>query len=81
MPFIENGAEDLLKRLLPGWLTEALAQTPHELIVCYDFDEDSTLPALAAMPDRPPTVRLVRNSFGKGVANALIAGFARTHPR
>jgi dolichol-phosphate mannosyltransferase len=57
-------------------LTEALAQTPHELIVCYDFDEDSTLPALAAMPDRPPTVRLVRNSLGKGVANALIAGFA-----
>jgi dolichol-phosphate mannosyltransferase len=57
-------------------LTEALAQTPHELIVCYDFDEDSTLPALTAMSDRPPTVRLVRNSLGKGVANALIAGFA-----
>jgi dolichol-phosphate mannosyltransferase len=57
-------------------LTEALAQTPHELIVCYDFDEDSTLAALAAMPDRPSTVRLVRNSLGKGVANALIAGFA-----
>jgi dolichol-phosphate mannosyltransferase len=57
-------------------LTDALAQTPHELIVSYDFDEDSTLPALAAMPDRPPTVRLVRNSLGNGVANALIAGFA-----
>ncbi|KLO32782.1 glycosyltransferase [Mycobacterium haemophilum] len=57
-------------------LTEALAETPHELIVCYDYDEDSTLPALAAMPDRPTTVRLVRNSLGKGVANALIAGFA-----
>ncbi|OBI93921.1 glycosyltransferase [Mycobacterium sp. 1245805.9] len=56
-------------------LTEALADTPHELLVCYDFDEDSTLPALAAMPDRPATVRLVRNSLGKGVANALIAGF------
>jgi dolichol-phosphate mannosyltransferase len=57
-------------------LTEALADTPHELLVCYDFDEDTTLPALAAMPDRPATVRLVRNSLGKGVANALIAGFA-----
>ena len=44
--------------------------------MCYDFDEDSTLPALAAMPDKPATVRLVRNSLGKGVANALIAGFA-----
>ncbi|OBA76663.1 glycosyl transferase [Mycobacterium sp. 1554424.7] len=56
-------------------LTEALADTPHELLICYDFDEDTTLPALAAMPDRPESVRLVRNSLGKGVANALIAGF------
>lgn len=57
-------------------LTEELAQAPHELLVCYDFDEDTTLAALAAMPDMPDTVRLVRNSIGKGVANALIAGFA-----
>ncbi|WP_205877811.1 glycosyltransferase [Mycobacterium camsae] len=57
-------------------LAETLADTPHEMLICYDFDEDTTLPALAAMPDRPPTVRLVRNSLGKGVANALIAGFA-----
>ncbi|MGV0516193.1 glycosyltransferase [Mycobacterium kansasii] len=57
-------------------LAEALADMPHELLVCYDFDEDTTLPALAAMPDKPATVRLVRNSIGKGVANALIAGFA-----
>jgi dolichol-phosphate mannosyltransferase len=57
-------------------LTAALADTPHELLICYDFDEDTTLPALAAMPDKPATVILVRNSLGKGVANALIAGFA-----
>ncbi|CAM4078751.1 Undecaprenyl-phosphate 4-deoxy-4-formamido-L-arabinose transferase [Mycobacterium basiliense] len=57
-------------------LTEALSELPHELLICYDFDEDTTLPALAAMPDKPATVRLIRNSIGKGVANALIAGFA-----
>ncbi|MEE6176560.1 glycosyltransferase [Mycobacterium sp. 050134] len=57
-------------------ISGALADIPHELLVCYDFDEDTTLPALDAMPDKPPTVRLVRNSLGKGVANALIAGFA-----
>lgn len=57
-------------------LALTLADTPHELLICYDFDADTTLPALAAMPDRPQTVRLVRNSLGKGVANALIAGFA-----
>jgi len=57
-------------------LSATLAGTPHEILVCYDFEEDDTLPALAAMPDRPSTVRLVRNTLGKGVANALIAGFA-----
>ncbi|MFV8315924.1 glycosyltransferase [Mycobacterium sp. 23] len=57
-------------------LNAALRDSPHELIICYDFDEDSTLPAIDAMPDRPATLRLVKNSLGKGVANALIAGFA-----
>jgi glycosyltransferase involved in cell wall biosynthesis/SAM-dependent methyltransferase len=57
-------------------LTEALADVSHELLVCYDFDEDSTLPALVAMRDKPATVRLVKNTLGKGVANALTAGFA-----
>jgi glycosyltransferase involved in cell wall biosynthesis/SAM-dependent methyltransferase len=87
-PTSETEAERLVSVVIPVYnegeniqvcirrVTEALADTPHELLVCYDFDKDSTLPALAAMPDRPPTVRLVRNSLGKGVANALIAGFA-----
>ena len=57
-------------------LAEELSDLPHELLVCYDFDEDTTLAALDAMPDKPATVRLVRNTIGKGVANALIAGFA-----
>src|SRR5947209_6612753 len=60
-------------------LTEALADTAHELLVCYDFDEDTTLPALAAMANKPATIRLVRNTLGKGVANALIAGVAAAH--
>jgi glycosyltransferase involved in cell wall biosynthesis len=53
-----------------------------ELLICYDFDGDDTLPALAALPaaDRAP-VRLVRNSLGKGVRNAIVAGFrAATAP-
>ena len=57
-------------------LAEELIDLPHELLVCYDFDEDTTLAALAAMPDKPANVRLIRNTLGKGVANALIAGFA-----
>jgi glycosyltransferase involved in cell wall biosynthesis len=48
----------------------------YELLVCYDMDEDSTLPALAALPaaGRPPVIRLVRNDLGRGVRYAIEAG-------
>ena len=56
-------------------LWKALEPHEHEILVCYDFDADSTIPAIAAMKDRPPSVRLVKNEFGRGAANALRAGF------
>jgi len=56
-------------------LWRALEPHEHEILVCYDFDADSTLPAIAAMKDRPPSVRLVKNEIGRGAANALRAGF------
>jgi dolichol-phosphate mannosyltransferase len=48
---------------------------PHETLIVYDFPEDSTLPAVAAMQPPPADVRLVHNTLGKGVLNALKAGF------
>jgi glycosyltransferase involved in cell wall biosynthesis len=57
---------------------KALAELPsgYELLVCYDFDGDSTLPALAAIPpaEKPPAVRLVKNDLGRGVRYAIEAG-------
>jgi glycosyltransferase involved in cell wall biosynthesis len=53
----------------------ALGVLPHELLVCYDFDQDTTLPAIEAMPDRPASLRLVKNDLGRGVLYALQAGF------
>lgn len=55
-------------------LAEALRGLDHEILVCYDFDEDKTLPAIAAMENKPATVKLVRNSLGRGVAFAIRAG-------
>jgi dolichol-phosphate mannosyltransferase len=56
----------------------ALRELPgnYELLVCYDFDGDSTLPALAALPadQKPASLRLVKNSLGKGVRYAIEAG-------
>lgn len=48
----------------------------YELLVCYDFEEDDTLPALAALPpeQKPANLRLVRNTLGKGVRYAIEAG-------
>jgi glycosyltransferase involved in cell wall biosynthesis len=48
---------------------------PHEILIVYDFPEDDTLPAIAAMAPPCPHVRLVHNTLGRGVLNALKAGF------
>lgn len=71
---VYNEAENIQTSLRGLW--DALKDLEHEILVCYDFDADTTLPAIAAMPDKPPTVRLVRNDIGRGAANALRAGFA-----
>jgi glycosyltransferase involved in cell wall biosynthesis len=55
---------------------EAHVREPHETLLVYDFPEDNTLPAVAAMRPPCPNVRLVHNTLGKGVLNALKAGFA-----
>src|SRR5262249_8502892 len=51
-------------------LSAALARLPHEILVVYDFPEDTTLAAIAVMPDAPASVRRVRNARGRGVAFA-----------
>ena len=71
---VYNEHDNIAACLLGLW--NALSGAPHEILVCYDFDEDTTLAAIAAMPDRPPTLRLVKNTIGRGAANALRAGFA-----
>ena len=56
----------------------ALASWPpgYELLVCNDFEGDSTLPALAALPaaDKPAALRLNKNDLGRGVRFAIEAG-------
>ncbi len=57
-------------------IERGLAGHAHEILVCYDMDEDTTLPAIGAMPDRPASVRLVKNTIGRGAPKAMRAGFA-----
>jgi len=54
---------------------ETVLGEPYEILLIYDYPEDNTLPAFAAMQPPCPAVRLVHNTLGRGVLNALRAGF------
>jgi glycosyltransferase involved in cell wall biosynthesis len=71
VPVYQEGAN------IEGFLRDAErhVQEPHEVVIVYDFPEDNTLPAIAAMQPPSPCVRLVQNTLGRGVLNALKAGF------
>ena len=53
-------------------------RTPHELVVVYDFDGDTTVPVIARLAGQIPGLRGLRNDLGRGVLNAMKAGIAGT---
>jgi glycosyltransferase involved in cell wall biosynthesis len=60
-------------------LVDAVEQhvaAPFRMLVVYDFDEDATLPVARELARTRPWLELVRNTLGRGPANALRAGFA-----
>jgi dolichol-phosphate mannosyltransferase len=56
----------------------AAVRTPHELVVVYDFDGDSTVPVIARLSGEVAGLRGLRNDLGRGVLNAMKAGIAGT---
>ena len=56
----------------------AAVMTPHELVVVYDFDGDTTVPVVARLAGEIPNLRGLRNDLGRGVLNAMKAGIAGT---
>lgn len=57
---------------------DAAISEPHETLIIYDFPEDNTIPAVQAMNPPSQSVRLVHNTLGRGVLNAIKAGFAES---
>jgi len=55
---------------------EALVETPHEVLVVYDFPEDTTVSEVRAMQEKNSNFRLVLNTLGPGIHNAFAAGIA-----
>ena len=50
------------------------AKTPFRVLICYDFDEDNTLPVLRRAKNLGFEIALVKNP-GSGVHRAIMAGF------
>jgi dolichol-phosphate mannosyltransferase len=49
-------------------------QTQHEVLLVYDFEEDTTLPVFRSSDHVRDNVRLVRNHMGTGVLSAMRTG-------
>jgi dolichol-phosphate mannosyltransferase len=74
LPVYNEGeaVEPVLRALSDG------VRTPHELVVVYDFDADTTVPVVARLASEIPGLRGLRNDLGRGVLNAMKAGIAGT---
>jgi dolichol-phosphate mannosyltransferase len=61
-----------------AFCAQALKMLPpgYELLVVYDFPEDNTLAALEKLPpeSKPPIIRPIHNTLGRGVRYAIEAG-------
>jgi len=55
-------------------ILNAVTDIPHEILVVYDFPEDDTVPVVKKLQKKIKSLRLVHNTLGKGIPNALKAG-------
>jgi len=53
-------------------------RTPHEIVVVYDFEGDTTVPVVTRLAAEIQGLRGLRNDLGRGVLNAMKAGMAAT---
>jgi dolichol-phosphate mannosyltransferase len=74
LPVYNEG--EAVETVLRG-LAEAVT-VPHELVVVYDFDGDTTVPVIARLASEIPQLRGLRNDLGRGVLKAMKAGIAGT---
>lgn len=59
----------------------AKVRTPHEILIVYDFDEDTTVPVVRTLTPAMPSLRLHKNELGRGVLNAMKSGMTAARGR
>ncbi len=77
LPVYNEG--EAVEPVLRGLSAEVTA--PHEIVVVYDFDADTTVPVIARLVPEVAGLRGLRNDLGRGVLNAMKAGIAGTTGR
>ncbi len=52
-------------------------KVPFELLIVYDFEQDSTVAPVKKLQTKYKKAKLVKNIYGRGALNAIKTGFAR----
>lgn len=52
-------------------------KTPFELLIVYDMDEDTTVPAVKKIQNKYKSAKLIKNIYGRGALNAIKTGFTK----
>jgi dolichol-phosphate mannosyltransferase len=71
---VYNEGENVVSTL--RGIVEKSRTRPLEVLVVYDFDEDTTVPVVKRLQAEIPELRLHRNTIGRGVLNAIKSGLA-----
>jgi len=53
---------------------EFSVKLPHELIIVYDMNSDTTVPPVRKLQKRFKNIKLIKNKFGNGALNAIKTG-------
>ncbi len=56
---------------------ESAVKIPHELLIIYDMAKDSTILPTKKLQKKYPSVKLVKNLYGRGALNALKTGLVK----
>ncbi|HUZ89869.1 MAG TPA: glycosyltransferase [Candidatus Acidoferrales bacterium] len=70
---VYNEGENIATAL--AGIRDQVSKANLEILVVYDFEEDSTLPVVQRLLPEMPEVRLHRNDLGRGALRAIRSGF------
>jgi len=56
---------------------ESTVKIPHELLIVYDMDDDTTITPVKNFQKKYKNIKLVKNIYGRGALNALKTGLVK----